>query len=176
MTVLTGDTKVLKKLHTLMDDFTKTGYRQVSDAASQAVLARVLAGFDKGIDPDGHPWEPSIRVEEKGGRTLRDRDFLYKSWKVRPDQAGFALFVSNKDARKSTKYAWVHNEGLRITVKRAKYMRFRLYRPDGKYVAMKAVTIPKRQFVPYSQIPQSWLSLMFNQINKTVGKPFGVTP
>jgi hypothetical protein len=176
MVILTGDTKKLVKLRGLIEALSTKGYRDVNNAASEAVLKRVLDGFDRGVDPEEDPWDESIRVQEKGGKTLKDREFLYKSFKVRPDQAGFMLFVSNKDARKSTKYAWVHNEGLTIRAKRAPYMRFRVYRPDGRWVSKDTVVIPRRQFVPDQRIPDKWLKRMFDQINRKVGKQFGVTP
>lgn len=96
--------------------------------------------FDTNVAPDGVAWPPSIRVREKGGRTLvetaRLRDSIH--YRVEDD----AVEVGS-----NVLYAGVHQVGATITAK-GEALHFQL--ATGAHVTVQSVKIPARPFLGIS--------------------------
>ncbi|MCE7915418.1 MAG: phage virion morphogenesis protein [Nitrosomonas sp. PRO4] len=94
--------------------------------------------FKTGTDPDGNAWKPSLRVQEKGGKTLIDSNRLLSSI---TSQSGndFAEWGTN------VIYAAIHQVGGEIRPKAAKSLFFKV--ADGTARRVKKVTIPARPFL-----------------------------
>jgi phage virion morphogenesis protein len=94
--------------------------------------------FATGIGPDGNPWKPSHRVQERGGKTLIDHNNLVNS--ITNDSGDdYAAWGTN------VIYALMHQEGGVIQPKSAKNLFFKL--PDGTGRFAKKVTIPARPYL-----------------------------
>ena len=92
--------------------------------------------FVRGIDPDRKRWIPSIRVRQGGGQTLRLKNRLMNSITHNTTNNGTAWGTN-------LVYAGIHQFGGTIKAK-GKNLRFQI---GGRFVSVKAVTIPKRSFV-----------------------------
>lgn len=88
--------------------------------------------------PDGTPWKPSGRVQERGGKTLLWHNHLVNS--ITADYGDdFAEWGTNST------YAAIHQFGGEIRPTSAKALVFKA--PDGSFVRAKKVTIPARPFL-----------------------------
>jgi phage gpG-like protein len=96
------------------------------------------ARFADGAGPDGTPWKPSWRVQERGGKTLIDSGRLVGS--ITSDSGDdFAEWGSNAI------YAAIQQFGGEIRPKNKKALFFRA--PDGGGRSMQKVTIPARPYL-----------------------------
>lgn len=90
------------------------------------------------IDPDGRPWEPSLRAKTQGGQTLTDTSRLVKSL-TSEATANEAIWGTN------TIYAPPHQFGATIKPKNGKYLKFSI--PGLGFRTVDEVTIPARPFI-----------------------------
>lgn len=93
--------------------------------------------FVRGIDPDRKKWLPSLRVKQGGGFTMRRSNRLMDSITHNSTNSGTAWGTN-------VKYAGIHQFGGVIKAKGGGNLRFKI---GGRFVSVKAVTIPKRSFV-----------------------------
>lgn len=93
--------------------------------------------FKDGVGPDGTPWKPSWRVQERGGKTLVGHGHLMD---INADSGDdFAEWGSNAI------YAAIHQAGGEIRPKTAKSLFFKT--PGGEGRRLKSVTIPARPYL-----------------------------
>ena len=91
------------------------------DEIGAMLVASTLERFERGEDPDGQPWTPSIRALEQGGQTLVDTTRLRGS--ITHEAARDSVTVGT-----NVIYAAIHQLG-------------------GKAGRSKKVTIPERAFL-----------------------------
>lgn len=120
----------LRKLAAASGDLTP-----VYDAFGQVVVTNTIERFEKEQAPDGSPWQPSIRVQESGGKTLQDQGYVKDSIHHRVEVDG--VFIGSP-------FGWliVHQEGWTIRAKNAPYLMFNV---GGHFVKVKEVTMPQRE-------------------------------
>lgn len=117
--------------------------------------------FNQSVDPDGKPWKPSQRVQERGGKTLIDHGHLLDSI-VSNAGSDFAEWGS------SSIYAAIHQVGGEIRPKNKPYLAFKL--PDGSFRRVKKVTIPARPFLGISDEDEgNIVDLIVQNINAAIG-------
>lgn len=134
--------------------------REALREAGRFIVGRIRSNMEGQRDPFGRFWKRSNRVKFTGGKTLIYKRDLINGWAYQitgPNPGtGFNIFIRSPQGSRSKRFAYVHNEGMTIRAKNAKYMRFRLY-PGGPRVAAKKVTIPQRQMLPTgTDVPKSW--------------------
>lgn len=110
--------------------------RPVWDAIGQYGESSTRLRFKNQTDPDGARWKPSIRAQQGGGQTLVMKARLLRSITHNSTNSGTAWGTN-------VKYAAIHQFGGTIKAK-GKNLRFQI---GGRFVSVKAVTIPKRSFV-----------------------------
>ena len=107
--------------------------REIADYGKDSTRKR----FTDGTGPDGTPWKPSWRVQERGGKTLIDHGHLMN---INADSGDdFSEWGSNLP------YAVIQQLGGEIRPKNKKALFFRS--PDGGGRSMKKVTIPARPYL-----------------------------
>lgn len=94
--------------------------------------------FKTGTGPDGKAWQPSIRVQQKGGKTLIESTRLLNSITSRSG-SDFAEWGTNAI------YAAIHQTGGEIRAKNAKGLFFKV--ADGTGRRVSKVTIPARPYL-----------------------------
>lgn len=99
------------------------------------------------IEEGGRPtkWTPSIRVQKKGGQTLRDTGALMNSITVQEIDGNSVVIGPGGTA---SKYAAIQALGGTIKAKNKPFLRFII--PGVGWVSKKEVTIPARD---YTYIP-----------------------
>ena len=110
--------------------------RPIWEAIGQYGESSTRLRFKKQTDPDGARWKPSIRAQQGGGQTLVQKARLMRSITHNATNSGTAWGTN-------VKYAGIHQFGGVIKAK-GKNLRFQI---GGRFVSVKAVTIPKRSFV-----------------------------
>ena len=117
--------------------------------------------FSDGVAPDGTPWKPSQRVQERGGKTLIDSARLLDSI-VSNAGSNFAEWGSN------VIYAAIHQAGGEISAKNGKGLFFKL--PDGTGRRVKKVTIPPRPFLGINADDEAnIIDIVLENINTAIG-------
>ena len=132
---------------TLSDDFAKlkrdlAALGDIDPVGLNKKIGEVLVSstkkrFEDEKGPDGKAWPKSYRASASGGQTLSDKGRLKNSISYHADANGV-------EEGTNVKYAHVHQEGMEIKVKNAKYLRFQV---GGGWAKKKKVTIPKRPFL-----------------------------
>ena len=111
------------------------------DLIGAAMVTSTQMRFEAGIDPEGHPWPISLRVQFEGGKTLIDSGLLRNSLTHEASDAGVAWGTN-------VIYAGVHQRGAVIRPVNAEALHFRL---GGEDVFTREVTIPRRAFLGVDQ-------------------------
>jgi len=96
---------------------------------------------DTNVAPDGVPWPTSFRVQDNGGKTLRNSGVLENS----------ITFVSGGDFAEigtNLPYAGIHQEGGDIVPKNGNALQFNI--PGVGLVTVGKVTIPARPYLGVS--------------------------
>ncbi|MCM0018507.1 MAG: phage virion morphogenesis protein [Tagaea sp.] len=96
----------------------------VHDTIGDSLVASTLDRFERGVDPKGAAWAPSLRVLEGGGQTLIDRGHLRQSVHHRAERDRVTVGSNSF-------YAAIHQFG-------------------GKAGRNRAATIPARPFIGLS--------------------------
>lgn len=91
--------------------------------------------------PDGKPWQPSLRAQITGGRTLTQDGHLAASISARSGR-DWAEWGANRI------YAAIHQFGGTIRARNAKALRFAL--AGGGFATVQSVKIPARPFLGLS--------------------------
>lgn len=94
--------------------------------------------FDTGVGPDGESWEPSLRAEITGGKTLVETGILRDSIHFVVEDS--AVEIGSADIRSA-----IHQFGGVIHAKTSAGLNFML--ADGLGVTVDSVTMPERPFV-----------------------------
>lgn len=129
----------------------KVTHAQLTKQFSAEALSLVQRGFRAGTDPDGHAWKPTIR----GGQILRQKGTLMRSFSRDSDAKGFRVGTA-------VFYAAVHQFGMVIKAKTAKFLRFQI---GKQWVSVPSVTIPARPMLPQDEVPKHWIE-RFEEITK----------
>ena len=111
--------------------------RPIWDAIGQYGESSTRLRFKNQTDPDKKRWIPSRRVSQGGGQTLVQKARLLRSISHNSTNTGTSWGTN-------VIYAGIHNFGGVIKAKGGGNLRFRI---GGRFVSVKAVTIPKRSFV-----------------------------
>lgn len=117
---LDGDVRKLMKKLGKMENIDIKGANLV---LAETLRTSTIERFEEERDPEGTKWEPSIRAEETGGKTLTDSSDLRRSIKSKANNSGFAI-GTNKE------YARTHQFGDERTIKArsSKGLNFRVNR------------------------------------------------
>lgn len=118
----------------------QVNWRALHEEIGELLVSSTRDRFRRGIGPDGKPWKPSVRARKEGGQTLRDTGLLANSIHYAADSRRVEVGTNDKRAR-------VHQEGMTIRPKRAKWLRFRL---ADQWVTRRQVTVPARPFLGIS--------------------------
>lgn len=119
----------------------------------EALVTSTRLRFRRGVDPEGNRWPPSRRAQREGGQTLRDSGLLANSIHYKAQSDRVEVGTNDKRAR-------VHQEGLEIRAKRARYLRFQV---DGGWVQRKSVQMPRRAFLGISDDDQREIEQIVQQ-------------
>ena len=135
---------------TLSDDFAKlkrdlAALGDIDPVGLNKKIGEVLVSstkkrFEDETAPDGTKWPKSYRAAARGGQTLSDKGRLKNS-------ISYQASATKVEVGTNVKYAHVHQEGMEIKAKNAKFLRFRV---GGGWAKKKKVTIPKRPFLGIS--------------------------
>lgn len=136
-------TKVYKdRVRQDMQNVDKAG---VMNAIAEGLRTSTVERFRSEESPDGHKWEPSIRAQQKGGKTLTKTTALKTSIKSQADESGLAVGTN-------LVYAATHQYGDERTIraKNSKYLRFQI---GDRWVSVPSVrvNIPARPFLGISE-------------------------
>lgn len=107
------------------------------DAIGALLVASTQMRFERGVDPEGKAWPPSLRVLLEGGRTLVDSGELVASITHEPSDTGVVVGTNSIKAA-------AHQFGATIRPKTAKALAFSI---GGRDVFAGEVTIPRRAFL-----------------------------
>lgn len=121
-------------------------------------VARVGLGFRRQADPYGTAWKPNW---SRGGKTLMDTGWLAGSFQSKVEGTTIKIGTSRP-------FADVHQKGMKIVPKRAKFLRFRVR--WGGVFTVKSVTIPSRKMVPSKEggLPDTWRRGFTNIVRATM--------
>jgi|LSQX01.1.fsa_nt_gb phage virion morphogenesis protein len=144
-----GDWKRFEKsLHRLRQLNFLGMYQEIGEAMVTSTRLR----FREGVDPEGKSWPPSLRAQS-GGQTLRDTGLLANSIHAQARTNAVEIGTNDKRAR-------VHQEGLEIRAKRARFLRFQV---DGTWVQVRKVQMPRRAFLGISEDDQREIESIVNR-------------
>jgi len=107
------------------------------DAIGALLVASTQLRFERGLDPEGNPWPPSLRVLIEGGKTLLDTGELVASITHEADDTGAAVGTNSIKAGP-------HQFGATIRPVTAEALTFEI---GGAQVFAREVTIPRRAFL-----------------------------
>lgn len=115
-------------------------------AIGEGLRESTIRRFDTSTGPDGKKWKTSLRVREKGGKTLVKTANLRNSIHTEHDKTGMAVGTNNI-------YAATHqlgDKGRIIKPKKKKVLHFKI---NDKWVTKKKVVvdIPARPFLGISE-------------------------
>ena len=108
------------------------------DEIGAAMVTVTLLRFERGEDPDGNAWLPSLRVQHQGGQTLVDRAILRDSITHVFDAQSVAWGTN-------VIYAAIHQFGGTIKAKDDGFLTFVV--PGVGFRRKKQVTIPARPYL-----------------------------
>jgi phage virion morphogenesis protein len=136
-------------------DVVQDGFR-FWDEVGAALVTSTQFRFDRGQDPDGNPWPPSIRALTEGGRTLTDSARLAQSVTHAADNAGVEVGTD-------VAYARTHQFGAVIRARNADRLAFRL--PGGLgFRRPEEVTIPARPFLGVDEDDETEIHAIWGEI------------
>lgn len=125
-----------------MSDIDKAG---VMNAIAEGLRTSTVERFSSEESPEGTKWKPSVRAQQKGGKTLTDSAVLKNSIKAEADSSGAAVGTN-------LVYAATHQFGADRTIraKNSRYLRFQI---GDRWVSVPSVrvSIPARPFLGISR-------------------------
>lgn len=138
---LDGETEGLLVRLRQMGDVDRAG---IANAIAEGIRTSTVGRFRTETGPDGRRWNPSVRAQETGGRTLTQTAALKTSIHAQADAHGAAVGTN-------LVYAATHQFGDERTV-RAKNSGFLRFKVNGRWVtkASVRVNIPARPFLGIS--------------------------
>lgn len=115
-------------------------------AIGEGLRESTIRRFDTSTGPDGKKWKTSLRVREKGGKTLVKTAKMKNSIHTEYDKTGMAV---GTNSIKATTHQF-GDKGRIIKPKRKKALHFKF---NGKWVTKKkvVVNIPARPFLGISE-------------------------
>ena len=114
--------------------------RVLNEKIGELLVSSTIKRFEDEEAPDGTKWDQSIRAKNDGGKTLTDNKHLKGSIHHHASAAGVEVGTN-------LIYAGVHQNGMEIKPKTAKFLRFQI---GGQWSKKRKVTIPKRPFLGIS--------------------------
>lgn len=112
------------------------------DDLGDILLDGIHDRFDRGVAPNGKPWQKSWRAIAQGGKTGRDTGRLLNSFFAKTSNGGVQIATN-------VVYApWFHY-GAVITPKSKPHLKFRT--PKGGWVSAKRVVNPARPILGVSE-------------------------
>lgn len=114
--------------------------RQLAMDIGEMLVSNTQQRFEDQQAPNGSSWEPSMRAKEMGGVTLTKTSELKNS-------IGYVASSTGVSVGSNKVYAAIHQLGGEIKGKRGK-LKFKL--PNGQFVQVDKVTMPKREFLGIS--------------------------
>ena len=145
---------LLKEIARLENVDTEEAMAAIGEGLRESTVRR----FDTSTAPDGKKWKTSIRVKEKGGKTLLNRANLRNSIHTEYDATGMAVGTNSI-------YAATHQFGAERTIraKNGKYLRFKV---GGKWASVPSVhvRIPARPFLGVSKEDEEEIRDILNEV------------
>ena len=133
---MSADFSRLKRDLKSLGDF-KPGF--LNHKIGEVLVSSTKQRFEDEKGPDGTKW-PQSRRAASGGKTLSDTARLKNSISYRAD-------ATRLEVGTNVIYAGVHQNGMEIKPKTAKFLRFQ---NGGQWSKKRKVTIPKRPFLGIS--------------------------
>lgn len=121
----------------MLADLANMDTRPLLESIGAYQVASTQLNFDAEQSPDGEKWQPSIRAEMQGGKTLQDQGHLRDS---------ITYNVLNDDeveVGSAMVYALIHQEGGTIQAK-GNFLHFKV---GNQYVTKKQVDMPARPYL-----------------------------
>lgn len=135
---LTGDVEeLLSRLKTLRN----VDIRGVLNGIAEGVRTSTVERFQAEESPEGQKWEPSIRAQREGGKTLTNTTILKNS--IHTEVSGTGIAVGTNDIRAATLQFGAERT---IHARNGKYLTF-LGRNGWCRVESVHITIPARPFI-----------------------------
>ena len=127
------------------------------DAIGLTVAENTRLRFLDGVDPDGNPWEPSVRAKVQGGETLRDTGVLMNS---------ITHQVGNDFVEVGTNvpYAIPLHFGATIRAVGGGYLKFNI--PGVGWVQKREVVLPARPILGINEEDQIEVATLINNFLK----------
>lgn len=132
---ITGDDETLGALARAADRLAHP--KPLFDAIGALLVASTQMRFERGVDPEGKAWPPSLRVLLEGGRTVVDTGALVASITHQASDAGVVVGTNSIKAAS-------HQFGATIRPKTARALALSI---GGRDVFAGEVTIPRRAFL-----------------------------
>lgn len=131
---MSSDFARLKQDLNALEDIDPTG---LNKKIGEVLVSSTKKRFEDEKGPDGTAWKKSRRVESGGGQTLSEKGRLKGSINYQANATGVEIGTN-------VIYAGVHQKGMEIKPKKAKFLRFQI---GGVWARKKKVVIPKRPFL-----------------------------
>lgn len=125
-----------------------------------ALEASTRDRFERGLDPDGMPWPPSLRAIEEHGQTLVDTARLR-------DSITYETGRTQVEVGTNVRYAPTHQFGAEIRAQRGPYLHFQI---GGRWVRTPRVRIPARPFLGVSRADEDEIGELVNDhLQRAIG-------
>lgn len=126
------------KFKDLINAFSAENLRRYLTAVGDLELSKTRQRFVKEIDPDGNPWQSTVRKAlDPSAKILRRTGVLFNS--IQRQVSGNSVFIGT-----NLSYARTHQEGATIRPRNANFLAFRI---GNQFFRKKQVTIPQRRFI-----------------------------
>lgn len=140
------NTKGQEKLLAVLRQLSRMGANpsDLMDKIGQILVDGVHDRMERGIDPDGRPWQKSWRAGIQGNKTLIDSRRLFNAVAYQLTKGGKNVSVGIPGVI----YAPLMHFGGTIRAKNSPYLKFKT--PLGGWVQVKSVKVPARPILGMS--------------------------
>ncbi|WP_068449162.1 phage virion morphogenesis protein [Caviibacter abscessus] len=127
---------------------------KIKSGVQAKIKSIVELRFSNEMDPEGNKWK---KPKHRKGKALADTGYLKKSIHDVNLNEGTVGVGTNAE------YAAIHNYGGVIKPTKKKYLKFPI---NGKFVSIKQVNIPKRQFFGFNESNIKSIKMLVNKLIK----------
>lgn len=148
--------------------------RPAYSAIGKTLIDRIRLGFRGTRSPWGGQWAP---LRSRSGQALRNTGRMLRSIVDRVDGQGVTVGTNLRVPGGSASLPAVHQYGATIVPRTAQFLTFRI---NGRFVAVKQVTIPARPFMPLRKggqldLPPAWAKGVLRNLADHLGIGAGAT-
>ncbi len=137
---IADDTPIIQAMSQLLLEGSRKA--EFMDSIGAALVSGASLRFPEGVDPDGMPWQQSIRAKEQGGETMRDKGRLMASLSHN--------VLSDDEVEYGTNLQYGHalHFGALIKPVNGNFLTFKI---GARWVRVKQVLLPARPFLGVSK-------------------------